>query len=318
MLYWLILVVLFCIALVIVIKSANVFVDNLVEMGRFLGISPIILGVTVAAAGTSLPEFGSAIISVFTGNPDMGVGVVIGSNIWNICGIIGVSALLPCVITTNQEEIKRDGFMGLLAALVLATFMLLGFINQITALVLILMYGAYLYFLIKNQQKYYNIHHHVDKTPDKPFNYKQLVGTILGFIGLIISCRLLVYSAVELAQLANIPEMIVGLFALAIGTSLAEMVVAITSAMKKMCSLSLGTILGSNIFNILMGIGIPALFIEIPVDPLSVVLDAPVLIVVTLLLLYFMRSDMKLTRREGSLLLGIYGVYAFLRIAIFS
>ncbi|RJS48908.1 MAG: cation transporter [Methanobacterium sp.] len=318
MFFWLILVALFCIALVIVIKSANVFVDNLVEIGRFLGISPIILGVTVAAAGTSLPEFGSAIISVFTGNPDMGVGVVIGSNIWNICGIIGVSALLSCVITTNQEEIKRDGFMGLLAALVLATFMLLGFINQITALVLILMYGAYLYFLIKNQQKYYNIHHHVDKTPDKPFNYKQLAWTILGFIGLIISCRLLVYSAVELAQLANIPEMIVGLFALAIGTSLAEMVVAITSAMKKMCSLSLGTVLGSNIFNILMGIGIPALFIEIPVDPLSVVLDAPVLIVVTLLLLYFMRSDMKLTRREGSLLLGIYGVYAFLRIAIFS
>lgn len=81
MFFWLILVALFCIALVIVIKSANVFVDNLVEIGRFLGISPIILGVTVAAAGTSLPEFGSAIISVFTGNPDMGVGVVIGSNI---------------------------------------------------------------------------------------------------------------------------------------------------------------------------------------------------------------------------------------------
>ena len=112
--------------------------------------------------------------------------------------------------------------------------------------------------------------------------------------------------------------MIVGLFALAIGTSLAELVVAVNSARKHMCSLSLGTVLGSNIFNILIGIGVPSLFVKIPVEPLSVVLDAPILIAVTVIVMYFMWTDMELRRVEGVVLLIIYIIYAALRIATTS
>ncbi|MGC9517178.1 MAG: calcium/sodium antiporter [Methanomicrobiales archaeon] len=318
MLSWIILLALFLISLIILIKSADIFVENLVEIGTYLGISQIILGITVAAGGTSLPEFGSAIISVLTGNPDLGVGVVIGSNIWNIAGIIGISAIISCVITTNRDEIRRDGLMVLFTSLVLLLFMLLGTINAITGVVLITIYVVYLFILIKKQQKYFKDHKNTPKTKKKSLNIKIILFTVIGFVALIIAARILVYSAVEIAKLAQIPEIIIGLFALAIGTSLAELVVAVSSARKKMCSLAIGTVLGSNIFNILIGIGIPSLFVNIPIEPLSIIIDAPVLIIVTVVLLFFMRTKMELSRLEGLTLLGIYVAYAVIRISLTS
>ena len=99
------------IALIIVIKSADVFVDNLVDIGGALGISQIILGVTASAIGTSLPEFGSAMIASLTGSTDIGVGCVIGSNIWNIAGILGISATAAGIIRADTSGISRDGLV---------------------------------------------------------------------------------------------------------------------------------------------------------------------------------------------------------------
>jgi cation:H+ antiporter len=305
-----ILIVIFCTSLIGVIRSADIFVDRIVDIGRALGISQIILGVTVAAAGTSLPEFGSAMISVLTGSPELGVGVVIGSNIWNIAGIIGISAILSCAVTTNRDEIRRDGLFGLLSILILSYFMLMGPIGPLTGAVLLSVYGVYLLILIKKQRKYYTSH----LIEGGDAGWKTITTAILSFVGLVVFCRVLVYSAVEIAGVLHIPEMIVGLFALAIGTSLAELVVAVNSARKHMCSLSLGTVLGSNIFNILIGIGVPSLFVKIPVESLSVVLDAPILIAVTVIVMYFMWTDMELRRVEGVVLLIIYIIYAALRI----
>jgi len=307
-----ILLFLFTVSLIGVIKSADIFVDRIVDIGRALGISQIILGVTVAAAGTSLPEFGSALISVLTGNPDLGVGVVIGSNIWNIAGIIGISAILSCAVTTNQDEIRRDGLFGLLNILILTFFMLMGPVGPLTGVVLLALYGVYLWVLIKKQRGYYTSH----LMDHGEVDAKTIIYAILGFTGLVVFCRILVYSAVGIAEILNVPEMIIGLFALAIGTSLAELVVAVNSAMKRMCSLSLGTVLGSNIFNILIGIGVPSLFVKIPVEPLSLILDAPVLMGVTVAVMYFMWTDMELRRVEGVALVAFYLAYAVLRITL--
>ena len=318
MISWIILLALFLISLLVLIKAADVFVENLVEIGSYLGISQIILGITVAAGGTSLPEFGSAIISVLTGSPDLGVGVVIGSNIWNIAGIIGIAATISCVITTNRDEIRRDGLMVLFTSLILLFFMFLGTINAIAGIILISIYAVYLYVLIQKQRKYSKTHVNNHKTEKKSLNHKIILLTIISFVALIIAARTLVFSAVEIAHLAQIPEMIVGLFGLAIGTSMAELVVTVASARKKMCNLAVGTVLGSNIFNILIGIGIPALFVNIPIEPLSILIDAPVLIIVTIILLFFMRSKMELSRWEGLTLLGIYAAYAIIRIFVLN
>jgi cation:H+ antiporter len=302
------------ISLLIVIKAADLFVDNLVDIGKSLEISEIILGVTASAIGTSLPEFGSAMIATLTGSSDIGVGVVIGSNIWNIAGILGISAFVAGVIQTNRQEIMRDGMMTLLTVLILMGFLL--FVNEITrmvGIVLIFVYVVYLWILIRAQKENSK---NSKSSQKKSISWKNIFFVIIGLIGLIIGCRLLVYSGVELAEIGGIPKMIVGLFALGIGTSAPELVVTLTSAMKKLHSLSIGTVLGSNVFNIMIGIGIPTLFMNIPIESLSITFDAPLMVFVTALLLLFAGLEKKITRYAGLTLVIIYVCYIILRIYI--
>ena len=312
------------ISLIIVIKSANLFVDNLVDIGAALGISQIILGVTAAAIGTSLPEFGSAMIASLTGSVDIGVGTVIGSNIWNIAGILGISATAAGVMQTDSTGITRDGAVTLGTGLILIFFMLFGNITWTASVVMIALYIFYVWRLIKAQKKYTaDIKQEIIETTEteeklvkKQIDKKKVAFVLVGLAGLILGCRLLVYSGVELARIAGIPEMIMGLFTLAIGTSIPELVVTLSSAMKGLHELSIGTVLGSNTFNILIGIGIPALFISIPVDRLSLYFDAPVMIFVTVLLIILIKKNGKLTRSSGIVLLAIYIAYAVIRLTV--
>jgi cation:H+ antiporter len=312
-------------SLLLVIKSADVFVDNLVEIGEAKGISHVILGVTASAIGTSLPEFGSAMIAVLSGSPDIGVGVVIGSNIWNIAGILGISAFVAGVIKTGEEELKRDGLMTLITALILMFFMIL--MDKITAIVgaiLITVYLFYLWILIRKQKEdskkcaeNNEIETKNNEIENKSHNLKKnTLKVMVGVSGLVIGCRILVWSGVEIAEIMNIPQMMIGLFALGIGTSAPELVVTLTSAMKRLHSLSLGTVLGSNVFNILIGIGVPSLFVAIPIERLSVTFDAPVMIFVTVLLLILALRNMKLTRWGGLILMFTYLAYIIIRIYI--
>lgn len=313
-------------SLLIVIKSSNLFVDHLVEIGEVLGISQIILGVTASAIGTSLPEFGSAVIASLSGSTEIGVGTVIGSNIWNIAGILGISATMAGAISTNKEGLTRAWLMTLSTGLILIFFMMFGDINWIAALIMIAAYCVYLWLLIKAQRKYSKDNTKNDKNLENPLkqkkdtiNRKTIVLTVLGFLGLIVGCRILVYSGVELARLAGIPEMIMGLFTLAIGTSIPELVVTLSSAMKGLHDLSIGTVLGSNTFNILIGIGIPALILGVPVERLSLTFDAPVMIIVTILLMVLIKTgNMKLNRVGGLILLATYLGYAIFRIFILA
>jgi cation:H+ antiporter len=319
------------ISLIIVVKSADVFVDNLVDIGESLGISHIILGVTASAIGTSLPEFGSALIATLSGSVDIGVGTVIGSNIWNIAGILGISATVAGVIRTNKQGLTRDWMMTLITGLILLFFMFFGDINWVASIVMITVYCFYLWLLIKAERKNNHKGTVLDekdsniesldqyKSDKKSINKKTIIYTVIGLLGLIVGCRILVFSAVELASIAGIPEMIMGLFTLAIGTSIPELVVTLSSAMKGLHDLSIGTVLGSNTFNILIGIGIPALIMSVPVEPLSLSFDAPVMIFVTILLMVLIRTGkMKLNRIGGIILMATYVSYAILRIFIFS
>lgn len=318
------LIVALIIALIIVIKSADIFVDNLVDIGGALGISQVILGVTAAAIGTSLPEFGSAMIATFSGSVEIGVGTVIGSNIWNIAGILGISSIAAGVIGTDSKGINRDGLITLFTGLILIFFMLFGDINWISSVFMIALYIFYLWRLIKSQSEYKKEKNEKESVEEITYNVpenssidkKQIFYVILGLAGLIVGCRILVYSGVELARIAGIPEMIMGLFTLAIGTSIPELVVTLSSAMKGLHELSIGTVLGSNTFNILIGIGIPALFVAIPVDRLSLVFDAPVMILVTLMLIFLVKRSGKLTRNGGIVLFATYITYAVIRLTV--
>ena len=325
---WIIMVAAIIVSLVIVIKSADLFVDNIVDIGEHVGISQVILGVTASAVGTSLPEFGSAMISILSGNPDIGVGVTVGSNIWNIAGILGITAFIAGYIKTGKEELKRDGLMALFTGLILMFFMLIGNeITRVAGIVLVIAYLIYLWTLLKAQKKENTEKRakteessdvkEVEDKDSKPFNKtKTIILIITGLAGLIIGCRIMVWAGVEIAHMANIPEMIIGLFALAIGTSIPELVVTLSAALKKLHGLSMGTILGSNIFNILIGIGIPSLFVAIPVEKLSVTFDAPYMIFVTALLILLTIKNKKLSRWGGLILIVVYLIYIITRLSI--
>lgn len=334
--------------MIIVIKSADVFVDHIVEIGGALGISQIILGVTASAIGTSLPEFGSAMIATLTGSADLGVGTVIGSNIWNIAGILGISATVAGLIRTSKDGLTRDWMMMLGTGLILLFFMIFGDINWPAALVMVIAYCFYLWILIKAQKKHNDENALKDEEePEetdedkleiqkaqtekvsslkeseeeskKKISKKSVIYVLIGLAGLIIGCRLLVYSANELGNIFSIPDMIMGLFVLAVGTSIPELVVTLTSAMKGLHDLSIGTVLGSNTFNILIGIGVPALFLSVPVDRTSLIFDAPVMIVITILLMALIKMGKgKLNRTGGIILLLTYIAYAVIRIFIFG
>lgn len=320
------------ISLLIVIKSADIFVDNLVEIGALLGISQIILGVTASAIGTSLPEFGSAMIATLSGSVDIGVGTVIGSNIWNIAGILGITATITGVIKSDTKGLTRDGAVTLATAVILIFFMFFGDIGKLAAVIMIIVYAFYLRTLINAQKEdTENNKHEIEEkaehssNPDKKsgsklrsISPKTMIMTLIGFAGLVVGCRLLVYSGTGIGEILGIPEMVMGLFVLAIGTSIPELVVTFSSAMKGLHDLSIGTVLGSNTFNILIGIGVPALILNVPVEPLSLYFDAPVMIFVTVLLLLFIKKDMKLTRVNGLILLATYITYAVIRIFVFG
>ncbi|MEN6592986.1 MAG: calcium/sodium antiporter [Methanobacterium sp.] len=334
MLWIIALVTILIVSLIIVIKAADIFVDKIVEIGGIIGISEIILGVTASAIGTSLPEFGSAVMAALFNSPDLGVGVVIGSNIWNIAGILGISAIFAGTIRSSPKGITRDGAFTLLTAFILLGFMYFrGVVDIYASIIFVIVYSIYLWILIRDQKKEVE-KNKADKqekivTPkggdaiaDHPPEEKKKIGfgmiawSLVGLAGLIVGCRLLVYSGTELAIIANIPQMIMGLFTLAIGTSIPELVVTFNSARKGLHDLSIGTILGSNTFNIMIGLGIPAIFMSVPIEHLSYTFDAPVMIFVTVLVLLLIKRGMKLTRVDGFILALTYITYAVLRIYV--
>ncbi len=333
--------ILLIISLLIVIKAADLFVDNIVEIGTALGISQILLGVTAAAIGTSLPEFGSALIASLSGNTEMGVGVVIGSNIWNVAGIFGITATITGLVQADKKSINRDGLMAVVTGLVLLAFMLFGYftgelyISGFSSIIMIIFYIYYMRILVKDQEKEhkdkieedFNNKKDVKNTEDvsneklsnkrNSINKKSILFVLLGIIGLGVGCQLLITSASSLATTFGISPAIMGLFTLSIGTSIPELVVTLSSAMKGLHDLSMGTVFGSVTFNILVGIGIPALLVAVPIEPLSLYFDAPVMIGVTAGTLLLMKYNKnRLNRFSGIILLGVYVLYAFLRIFV--
>ncbi|MBV1767957.1 MAG: calcium/sodium antiporter, partial [Methanobacterium sp.] len=278
---WIILIIVLIISLIAVIKAADIFVENLVEIGSSLGISEVILGVTAAAMGTSLPEFGSAIIAILSGNPEIGVGTVLGANIWNMGGILGISAVFSGMITTKKAYLKRDGSMALLTAIILFLF-LLYFVNIWAGIVLIVAYLGYLYYLIQGQKKENQKKIESKSTETNPKNLrKKTMWALAGILGLAIGCRILVYCTVELSDIFSIPEMFAGIL-LAFGTTAPEFFTVFTSARRGLSHLAIGTVLGSNIFNIMIGLGVPALLVTIPVENIAILYDAPVMILMTI------------------------------------
>ncbi len=313
---WIILIIVLLASILCVLKAAEVFVNNLVDLGSHFGVSEVVLGVTASAIGTSLPEFGSAMIAILTGNPDIGVGTVLGANVWNIGGILGISAAVTGPIISERTALKRDGLMALFTAVILLIFLILfQEIGAFAGLILLTAYGIYTYFLVDSQKKETEKKSEEDPvtTKDASLNMpKKVLGLIGGLLGLAIGCHIIVHCTVELSVIFSIPAMFAGIL-LAFGTTSPEFFTVFTSARRGLNNLAIGTVLGSNIFNIMIGLGVPAILATVPVDHFAIVYDGPALILMTLLLLLLLSRKNRLSRREGLILICSYVIYISLR-----
>ncbi|MDR2545701.1 MAG: calcium/sodium antiporter [Methanobrevibacter sp.] len=347
-------VVVLIVSLIIVIKSADVFIENISLIGVALGVSQMLLGVTAAAIGTSLPEFGSALLAILNHSSNMGVGIVVGSNIWNVAGIFGITAAVTGFVKADKKSLNRDGVVAVITGLLLMFVMILSvkFTNPSTlsnnvigviscsipiifgSLIMVLFYLYYFKILLKDQKEDLNSFkkeaaERIDERQDiildsslinsnlekEKIKSKNIILVIVSVLALAVACDLLINSATELSHIIGIPETIMALFTLSIGTSIPELVVTLSSAMKGLHDLSLGTILGSVTFNILIPIGLLSFFSHINVETLSLYFDTPVMILITALtILIFKWNNMRLNRISGLFLIGVYVVYAYIRI----
>ena len=308
------------VSLVVLVWSADKFVFGASSLARNLGISPMIIGLTIVAMGSSAPEMMVAATASLQGNPNTAIGNAIGSNITNIALVLGITALLQ-PLTVSSSTIKRE-IPLILAVTALAYWMLADYNFSFTeGLILIIGFFAYIITLLVITLKHSKtapiddpmILEAESDVPEAVATNKSVFWLILGMIFLPLSAHYLIGSAEFIARSFGISDLVIGLTVIAIGTSLPELAASIASIMKKENDLALGNIIGSNIFNILAVLSLTGLIAPGDIDHAAATRDAPFMLAVTLLLflLCFTRKagSFEITRLKGSLLLAIFFGY---------
>ncbi len=303
------------VGLVLLVWSADKFVDGATSIALHLGVSTMIIGITIVGFGTSAPEILISVIAVIEDTPDIAIGNALGSNIANIGLILGVTALIaPLPIA---KKVLRQEFPLLLIATAVMTWCLVDAKLDISdGLLLIALLVVMMGYLVRShRQTQENDIGESELTDDAVEEMTILVAwgwVLLGLIILVGSSKLLVWGATEVAHAFGISELIIGLTIVALGTSLPELAASIASIKKGEPDLAIGNIVGSNLFNSLAVVGIPAIITSFSIDNLAVTRDLPVVIAITLLLYalsYFPTASQGLSRFKGFWLLAGFVIY---------
>lgn len=300
---------------VLLMLSADRFVHGAGAAARNLGVSPLVIGLTVVAFGTSAPEILVSGIAAWQGKPGLGVGNAIGSNIANIGLVIGVTALmLPMVI--RSDTMRRE--FPILFAIMLVVFVLLvdGMLSFIDGVVLMAGMVVLIYWLVilglRSRKNDPLVREYEEEVPSKmPMNIA-LLWLFGGLAVLLASSHLVVWAAVGIAKQAGISDLVIGLTIVAIGTSLPELATTVMSAIKKEHDIAIGTILGSNMFNLLIVLGLPGLLSPHQLDANVITRDMPVMIALTLTLFvmsFGFGQKGNVGRWKGAILLAAFVAY---------
>jgi cation:H+ antiporter len=318
-------ILIFILSLALLVKSADWLVESSEKIGLALKISPFIIGVTIVAIGTSFPELATSIAAVLKGATEVVGANIVGSNIFNILFIVGLSAVVARRLIVQRSLIDLDAPL-LAASTFIAIFIFWDRkINFGEGILLLLAFGVYLLYTIfqrkeeewegtpeiveilpsriERREKEAKIEKKIIK-PEK-LNFRVLLFLILGVVGLVFGADWTIDSMIKIAEILKISPSLIAIIALAGGTSLPELVVSTRAAVKKKYEIALGNIFGSNVFNILFIVGVSALIKPLAVDDLTFYIGLPFLVVATLL---FIISG--ISRRihiwEGAMYLLIY------------
>jgi cation:H+ antiporter len=273
-----------------------------------LGVSPLLIGLTVVGFGTSTPELVTSLEAAFKGSPGIAIGNVVGSNTANVLLILGIAALLA-PIPVERRAFLRDGTVAAAAALACLAVVLAGSLERLSGLLLVSLLAAYIAYAAWRERRPAGAEDPL-REARRSMGVPLALGLALGGLTItIVGARLLVDAAIGLAQVAGVSDTVIGLTVVAVGTSLPEVATSLVAAYRRAPEIAFGNIVGSNIYNVLGILGMTALVHPIPVPPEIIAFDIWVMLAAALALTAAAITGWRVTRREGAALLGAYGLY---------
>ena len=292
-------------------------VRGAVSVARRFGLSSLLIGLTVVAAGTSAPELLVSVSAALQGNADIAIGNVVGSNIFNVLAVLGISALIAPIVV-KPAEVKRDTLVMVGAMLVLAAVSLTGLITRPIGLFLVLGLVGYTYYSYRTELREKpapsaELHEHEGEEFEGPGSlWLGILYIALGLGALVVGSDLLITGATGIARTFGVPETVIGLTLVAVGTSLPELATSIAAAFRGHSDVAVGNVLGSNIFNALLIIGTTAMVRPIGVAESIAHLDVWVMTGAALVLVPLLVRNGRIGRRAGAVLTAAYATYAVL------
>lgn len=297
----------FIIGVIFLWKGSDVLVEGTSKAAAHIGVSTLIISVLLVGFGTSAPEFAISVGAAYQGNSEISLGNVIGSCVANLLLVLGIASIIR-PIDIKKGIIKREAPIMLGATVVLLIASYLGLLDKyhlFGGVIFLVLFFLFVYFFICCARK--------ERNNSKKINAgkttKNIIFIMLGIVGVVAGAWLLIESAVCFADYLGVPTFIIALSMVAVGTSLPELVVSSVASYRKESDIAVGNVLGSNVFNILMILGVAALFIPLKANTTESISHLWILLIVTLIMFPILYTKLKITRLEGVFLLGIYSVF---------
>lgn len=295
-------VLLLIFGIVVVLKSADWLTNGAVGLATKLGISQIVIGLTIVAIGTSMPEFFVSIVSAIKGTPDLAVGNIVGSNIFNVLLIVGVAGTVA-PIAIQRATVRRDIPIAIVASIMLTFMMLDDNISRIDALILFAAFIAFIWITLRNSK---NDANEKDASTEKVIpTWKSVLFIIFGLVGLVLGSNIFVDNASSLAHGWGISDAVIGLTIVAGGTSLPELATSAVAARKGDSGIAIGNVLGSNVFNILMILGLTGIISPMHIQNITYI-DMAVMVISMALFWLFSFTKLRVERWEGCVLIACF------------
>jgi cation:H+ antiporter len=302
--------VMLAMSLYVLIKGADLFLDGAKLVGRSLGMSSFAIGILIVGFGTSLPELASSIAAVLQGATELVAANVVGSNITNILLIVGLMAVMAGRLAFNQDILKTELPLFVISQAILVAVIADGTVDRVDAGFVLAIFGAYLWYIIVEAKQGTKGHESRPK-----LKIKTLLMMLLGLGAVLVGAHYTVEMAVNIATALAVPIALVSITAIAIGTSLPELMVGIQSARRQEMEMAVGNIFGSNTFNALVVLGIPALITPLMVD--TVVLGFGIWFMLAASLMIFVIGLSRQVMRWEGLMMLIFFAYFLTKLAVF-
>lgn len=311
--------ILLVVGLLLLIFCAELLVRGAVGIATKFHISSLVIGMTVVSLGTSAPELIVSIQGALSGHPDVSVGAALGSNVANITLILGVSALILPIIVT-RSSLYRDWPMMMLASVLFFVFALDNVLIWEEGLCMFLILAIYIYWMIRRARQKgvqeistEDVDEVVGKVKNTPL-WKNILLVIAGCTGLVFGADVLLDAVISIATTHGVSEKLLSLTVVALGTSFPELITSVVASFKKESDLSIGNLIGSNIFNILGILGITAIIEDVGVSRSIMLFDVYIVLITALLIFPLMYFSKRLGRTKGAFLVLIYILYIFYNI----